>query len=151
MIGIWQRKTAEDPPSGVFLVAISPEGKLIGTGGVEEIFTRTEDNQADAGIGELGKRVGTAGIMINPEERGKGYAVEAMRMSFEFGFKSVPDGLGLDEIVVATSLENGGMRGVMEKKFGLIGVERQTCGDIMYTILVSEWRGGLEKKMQKAL
>ena len=64
--------------------------------------------------GESGVQIGEAGIMLDdsPAVRGKGYAVEALYMVFEYGFEI----LGLDEIRVRTLEENAAMRGVMERK-----------------------------------
>lgn len=49
----------------------------------------------------------------------KGYAVAALEMVIDYGFRV----LGLDEWRIAAIDENLAMRGLMEKRFGLVGGE----------------------------
>ena len=66
--------------------------------------------------------------MLNdsPAIRGKGYAVEALNMVFEYGL----DMLGLDEIRVQTMEANAAMRGIMERKFGFDKIMNLIKSDI---------------------
>lgn len=63
--------------------------------------------------------VGDAGIMLDTKVRGKGHAVAALEMVIDYGFRV----LGLDEWRIAATDENLAMRGLMEKRFGLVGGE----------------------------
>ena len=62
----------------------------------------------------------------SPAIRGKGYAVEALNMVFEYGF----DMLGLDEIRVRTMKVNAAMRGIIERKFGFDKITNLVKSDI---------------------
>ena len=86
------------------------DGTPIGLGGMGPI--RTKDS---------GKRVGDAGVMIDTNFRGKGYAYEGLRMMIDHGFRF----LELDEIHVATTTSNVAMRGLMDKKFGNVSSTKQ--------------------------
>lgn len=59
--------------------------------------------------------------MINPEYRGKGYAVESMRMSVEFALEE----LGVEGISCQVLEGNGEMLGLVERKFGWVGVRKE--------------------------
>ncbi len=66
-----------------------------------------------------GKRVGDAGVVINPESRGKGYACESLAVTIDYALRV----LGLDEVTVKMGEGNVEMRGLMEGRFGGGGVE----------------------------
>ena len=82
-------------------------------------------------------RVGDAGVMLNPEARGKGYAYEAMRMTVDHALRI----LQLDEVTISMTKENTAMRGLMDKKFRLLPKEFK--GDhgmeLQYSIKKEEW------------
>jgi len=94
-----------DPLTHMSLV-VEAEGKAIGVGGFGWIGA-----MKDGGDG----RVGDAGIMLNPEARGKGYAYEAMRMTIDHALRVLP----LDEVTISMTKSNTAMRGLMDKKFRL--------------------------------
>jgi RimJ/RimL family protein N-acetyltransferase len=79
------------------------DGRVIGTGGLGWIGTDPH-----------GRRVGHAGIMLDSEFRGKGYAYEALRIVIDFGLRV----LDLDEVQVSTRDANDAMKGLMNVKMG---------------------------------
>ena len=83
-------------------------------------------------------RAGAAGVMLNPEARGKGYAYEALRMSIDYGLRE----LGLVEVRIGTTSKNVAMRGLMEKKLGMpaeVGGPDRFGNDLMWRIGREEW------------
>jgi Acetyltransferase (GNAT) domain len=62
----------------------------------------------------------------SPAIRGKGYAIEALNMVFEYCF----DMLGLDEICVRTMEANAVMRGIIERKLGFEKITNLVKSDI---------------------
>lgn len=85
-------------------------------------------------------RAGAAGVMLDPEARGKGYAYEAMRMSIDYGLRE----LGLVEVRIGTTSSNVAMRGLMEKNFGMpaeVGEPDRFGNDLMWRIGRDEWMG----------
>jgi RimJ/RimL family protein N-acetyltransferase len=95
------------------------EDKMIGLGGAGWIHTRDED----------GKKIRAAdmGVMIDPTYRGRGFAVEAMRLAAEWGFIPVKDGGPQFDLVTMTTLEeNVAMVRLVENKLGLKGVRRES-------------------------
>lgn len=106
---------------------ILEDGVLIGSGGIGWIGTRPD-----------GTRIGDAGVMINSEARGKGYAYEALRITFDYGFRV----LSLDVMEIATRDENTAMRGLMDKKFGFEGKpikDLKFGNDWEWAILKQQW------------
>jgi len=103
----WIQKlsTFTDPLTQVSAVILEG-GVFIGSGGIGLIGTRVD-----------GTRIRNAGIMLNSSARGKGYAYEALRITFDYGFRE----LGLDVMEIATRDENLAMRGLMDGKFGFEG------------------------------
>ncbi|KAJ5540144.1 Acyl-CoA N-acyltransferase [Penicillium frequentans] len=85
------------------------EEKPVGIAGLGWIGPCNKDQPED------GSRAGAAGVMVQPSARGKGYAYEALRMVFDYGFRE----LGLQEIRVGSHTGNVPMRALMEQKFGL--------------------------------
>jgi RimJ/RimL family protein N-acetyltransferase len=76
------------------------DNKIAGTGGLGWIGKSSE-----------GKTVGDAGVMLDSEFRGKGYAYEALRIIIDHGFRV----LGMDEVHIATRDANNPMKGLMNK------------------------------------
>jgi RimJ/RimL family protein N-acetyltransferase len=106
------------------------EGEFIGTGGLGWIGRKREPD---------GRRVGDAGIMLNPEARGKGYAYEALRISIDYGFEV----LGLEVVELACRDENTAMRGLMDRKFGWKArrIQDERFGnDWLWSIGKEEWK-----------
>ncbi|CAG8972218.1 hypothetical protein HYALB_00010997 [Hymenoscyphus albidus] len=114
-------------PLARFNAVVVTDNKISGTGGIGWIGTNSE-----------GVRVGAAGIMLNSEERGKGYAYEALKITIDFGLRE----LALDEIHLATWDANIPMRGLMDKKFGFMGrrIEKDRFGNEWeWRIRKTEW------------
>lgn len=98
--------------------------------------------------------VGDLGIMLDTRVRGKGYAVEVLRIMIDYGFGP----LGLDECRVAATDQNVAMRGLMEKRFGLVGerIEKDQFENEWIWRLerwewvgkVGNWEGGWEGRMR---
>ena len=84
-------------------------------------------------------KAGAAGVVINPEVRGKGLAYEALRISIDFGLRE----LELVEVRIGTPSENRAMRGLMERRFGRLPEperERDRFGnDLLWRIKREEW------------
>jgi len=77
------------------------------------------------------------GAMINPEYRGKGYAVESMRLSIEFALEELSvEGISCEMLNV-----NAEMLGLVEKKFGWVGVRRtKSFGtEVRFEVRREEW------------
>ena len=95
-----------------------------------------------SGMGHIGKesdgrRVGDAGVMLNPEARGRGYAYESLRMTIDHALRV----LKLDEVTVGCRAANVAMRGLMDNKFGLSAteVEGKFSNECLYRIKKDEW------------
>jgi len=87
---------------------------------------------------ESSERAGAAGIMLDPDARGKGYAYEALKMSIDYGLRE----LGLVEVRIGTPSSNAAMRGLMEKKFHMPAevVEPDRFGnDLVWRIWKEDW------------
>lgn len=123
---------SKESPTSVNLVLVllpsissEEEGEVIGLGGF-------------GGIDEVdGKRFGDAGIMIEPEFRGKGYALEALRLSIEFALEK----LGVDGVSATTLERNVPMVGLLEKKMGWVGERRDSKWGVecLYKMYPAEW------------
>lgn len=83
--------------------------EVIGDGGFESL--------------DLATRTGESGVMLNsgPDVRGKGYAVEALEATFQYGFTR----LGLEKIVLRTLRANVAMGKLLEKHFRLVPEYRE--------------------------
>lgn len=105
----------------LFLVIVRKvDNQVIGDGGFETL--------------DLAAKTGEAGVMLNsgPDVRAKGYAVEALEATFEYGFTC----LGLDRVILRTLKENIAMVNLLGRRFQLIpeylGVEAGT--ECVFTI-----------------
>ena len=96
----WITFSKSDPVDRVTYVVLV-NGTTVGIGGMGYIGT------------ENGRRIGAAGIMLNTDARGKGYAYEALRMTIDHALGV----LGLDEVHIATTEANVAMRRLMEMRF----------------------------------
>ncbi|KAH8178176.1 acetyltransferase (GNAT) domain-containing protein [Sarocladium implicatum] len=88
--------------------------EVIGLGGFGAIKTFHRD----------GKEVsaGDAGIVLDPKYRGKGYAVEAMKLTVDWAFRSLKEGgLQLDLVTITTRSDNDAMIRLTNEKLGLKG------------------------------
>lgn len=123
---IKQWNTFTDPLDRVNAVAVI-DGKTVGSGGIGWIGSKPD-----------GTRVGDAGIMLDTEVRGKGYAYEALRITIDYGLRV----LGLDEVHLATRDVNIPMRGLMDKKLGFEGKRIQDTrfgNDWLWEIGKEQW------------
>ncbi|KAK0390985.1 hypothetical protein NLU13_0487 [Sarocladium strictum] len=132
-------------PTSVNLHVVVPNGEereggyeIIGLGGFGAIKTWVRD----------GKKVsaGDAGVVLDPRFRGKGYAVEAMRMTIDWAFRKLEEGgLQLDIVTVTTDSENKAMIKLTDEKLGLRGrgVLRDgefTDKEMYWEITPEEWQ-----------
>ena len=88
--------------------------------------------------GDDGKRIGDAGVMINPDARGKGYAYESLRITINYALRV----LKLDEVTVEMREANIEMRGLMDKKFRITPTRSESvwCGnEYSYRFRREEW------------
>lgn len=140
---IEQWRTVSSSLKGFNLV-VEVEGELVGVGGFGWIGVvkgdEEEEEKEEEGKKETrkGERIGDAGIMLDTRVRGKGYAVEALRITMDYGFRM----LDLDACRLAATDENLAMKGLMEKRFGLEGkrVEKDRFGnDWVWTLRRKEW------------
>lgn len=120
---ITQWLTFTNPLDRIGLVVVA-KGNVVGLSGMGHIGTE-----------EDGRRIGDAGIMINPVARGMGYAYESLRMTFDYGLRV----LNLDKVTVAMTAANVAMRGLMDRKFGLsatrlTGDENRFGNDYIYRV-----------------
>lgn len=108
-----EKKNGEDEEDGI----------VIGLSGFGNIST------LEVGEGPGRKRIlrtGDVGAMINPPYRGRGFAVEAIRLSVEWGFAKLREGgLQLDSITASTDVENEPMIRLLEEKFEWTGVRKE--------------------------
>jgi RimJ/RimL family protein N-acetyltransferase len=90
------------------------------------------------GIGVIeGKRWADVGAMINSEHRGKGYAIESMRLSIEFALAELSvEGISCEMLDVNTE-----MLGLVEKNFGWVGVKntKRFGIEVRFEITREEW------------
>lgn len=80
------------------------DGKTVGTGGLGWIGRRKTDD----------KLVGDAGMMLDSDVRGKGYAYEALCMVIDHGFRV----LSMEEVHVSCVDANVAFKALMNVKFG---------------------------------
>jgi RimJ/RimL family protein N-acetyltransferase len=100
MIAGWTAEQGKERPLRVSVVVIV-DGSVQGVGGMGYIAT-------DA---ETGARTGDAGVMLNEGVRGKGYALEAMRLTTDFAF----DVLRLNKVTATMLASNVPMVRLMQK------------------------------------
>ena len=104
---------------------MKPHGNMIGCGGFNSIFM------------EDGKKVVDTGVMIDSSEWRKGYAAEALLISYQYAF----DTLGADIVQMETLQANRPLRNLAKKIFGLEGIKRE--GDrgpeVLLRMTEEEW------------
>ncbi|KAF2110240.1 acyl-CoA N-acyltransferase [Lophiotrema nucula] len=108
-------------------VVIVVDGELVGTGGIGWIGHRKSDNIL----------YGDAGIMIDTDYRGKGYAYEALCMIIDHGFRV----LGMEEVHVACVDANRALKGLMNVKLGFEATPTQD------QLFGNEWIWRITKEM----
>lgn len=127
MITRMRASAAMEVPDRVNLVVVdtSLDNKVVGLGGFGHIGT------------EGNKRIGDVGIMLDPQVRGKGYGVEAMKMAIGYAF----DVLKLDEVTATMQEKNVPMRNLLDKKLEVKGTKRQGefGPESCYLILPEDW------------
>lgn len=103
--------------------------EVAGLSGMGHIYTRDD-----------GWRIGDAGVMINPDTRGKDYAYESLRIMIDYSLRV----LGLDEVTVEMREANVEMRGLMDEKFRAMVAESKSLGfgnEYSYWFIREEWLG----------
>lgn len=127
MITRMRASAAMEIPDRVNLVVAdtSLDNKVVGLGGFGHIGT------------ESNKRIGDVGIMLDPQIRGKGYGVEAMKMAIDYAFET----LKLDEVTATMLEKNLPMRNLLDKKLELKGSKREGefGPEYCYLILPEDW------------
>lgn len=138
--------TISAPLTGLNVV-VEIQGEVVGAGGLGWIGFDKSLHRQRQGKGKLKDvlLVGHAGIMLDTKVRGKGYAVAALGMVIDYGFRV----LGLDECRIAATDDNLALRGLMDKKFGLVA--RRVAKDIfnnewVWTVGREDWADGEESK-----
>ncbi|KAI9696503.1 MAG: hypothetical protein M1820_008131 [Bogoriella megaspora] len=125
---IQQWRSFSDPLERANVVVVI-SGNVVGTGGLGWIGKRKTD----------GKMIGDAGILLNPDVRGRGYAYEALRIIIDHGFHV----LGMDEVHVACVDANAAMKGLMSSKFGFEAApiqDKQFGNEWIWRISKDQWR-----------
>ncbi len=126
VIALWTNLT--DPLTRLNLVVVA-EGEVVGLSGMGHIHAQDD-----------GKRVGDAGVMINPDARGRGYACDSLRITIDYALRV----LQLDEVTVQMREANVEMRGLMEKKFGAtqtVSKSPEGGNEYSYRFRREEWLG----------
>ena len=100
MVKRWAESQQDEKPVRISVVVVV-DGVVQGVGGMGWIST----DEA------TGKRTGDAGVMLNEAVRGKGYGLEAMRLTTDYAF----DVLKLDKVTATMLAKNTPMIGVMRK------------------------------------
>lgn len=113
---IAQRWTTVNEPLTHLNFLVRHNEQVLGIAGLGWIGAANSDSDNASCHAE---RAGAAGVMLQPLERGKGYAYEALRVVFNYGIRE----LGLVEIRVGSHSGNLPMKGLMEK-FGLLAEGR---------------------------
>lgn len=117
-----------------------PEGTVIGLGGFGAIKDWEREGRK--------VRAGDAGVVIDEAYRGKGYAVEAMKLAIDWAFTPVAEGgPQLDIVTVTTLATNVAMLKLTDEKLGLkgMGVLRDhefgdPAGEMYYELTPEQWR-----------
>jgi RimJ/RimL family protein N-acetyltransferase len=108
-------------------VVIVVDGKTVGIGGFGHIGKKPD-----------GKLIGDAGIMLDSDLRGEGYAYETLRITIDHGFRV----LGLDGVQISCTDVNTPMKGLMNKKFGFVAIpleDKRFGNDWLWKITRDEW------------
>jgi RimJ/RimL family protein N-acetyltransferase len=90
--------------------------------------------------------VGDAGVVLDPKYRGKGYAVEAMKMSIDWALRKLEEGgLQLDLVTVTTRSDNEAMIRLTDEKLGLKGKGTLRDGEfsdkeMYWEITAADWQ-----------
>lgn len=128
------------------VLVLKTEGeKIIGLGGFGAIKDWEREGRKI--------RAGDAGVVIDEKYRGKGYAVEAMKLAIDWAFTPVADGgPQLDIVTVTTTATNKAMLALTDDKLGLRGkgVLRDhefgdPAGEMYYELTAEEWKALKEK------
>ncbi|KAI0132123.1 acetyltransferase [Xylariales sp. AK1849] len=124
-------------------------GLVVGLGGfgsIKDVSPATNEPVPEVeGQAREFLRVGDVGAMINADYRGRGFAVEAVRLAMEWGFKQASDGgLQLDKITATTLAANEPMVAVLSRKIGWEGkagppAEKEGMEEINYEMFAKEW------------
>ena len=92
-------------------------------------------------------RAGDVGVLLDTRHRGRGYAVEAMKLSLDFGAAPVSEGgLQLDAISITTLESNTAMRRLAEDRLackgGILRPAEFEKGEqeVYWEITAAEWR-----------
>lgn len=105
------------------------------------ILTKDDGTEQMIGLGGYGAikdweregrkvRAGDAGVVIDLDYRGKGYAVEAMKLAMDWAFSPASEGgPQMDIVTVTTSAENAPMIKLAEEKLGLKGMGVKRPGE----------------------
>jgi RimJ/RimL family protein N-acetyltransferase len=104
-----------------------------------------------AGLGWIGrsvdgKMIGDAGIMLDSDFRGKGYAYEVLRIIIDHGFRV----LEMDEIHIATRDANVAMKGLMNSKLRFLAspINDQKFGnEWIWRITRDQWYASAHSKV----
>ncbi|KAL2208984.1 acetyltransferase [Sarocladium strictum] len=144
-------------------VLSTADGKrLSGPGSVNLLVVESKDGGAEgeyeviglSGFGAIktlekdGKKVsaGDAGVVLVSKYRGKGYAVEAMKLSIDWALRSLEEGgLQLDLVTITTRSDNEAMTRLTDEKLGLKGKSIIRDGEfsdkeIYWEITPQEWQ-----------
>ncbi|KAH6665102.1 hypothetical protein B0J14DRAFT_606480 [Halenospora varia] len=127
MLQGWMKMTT---PMSRFNLIVLVSGIVVGCSGFGWIGLVKE---GDEGCG----RAGALGIMLNPEVRGKGYALESLRICIDFGLRK----LAFEEVRISTNGKNVAMRGLMEGRLGLpteVG-EKDRFGNDLHWVIRWPW------------
>ncbi|KAH8802645.1 acetyltransferase [Xylogone sp. PMI_703] len=134
-----RKSASEEVPTRVNFV-------IVYTGGEEG---KEEEVIGLSGFGGIdlidGKRYADVGVMINPEYRGRGYALECLRLCIDFAFEK----LATEGVSCQTRVVNTEMVGVLEKFGWKGGVRRESekGAEFRYEMSPEEWA---EMKMKSA-
>lgn len=124
LLSTWTNLT--DPLTRLNFVVVADEN-VVGLSGMGYIYSRDD-----------GKRVGDAGVMINPDARRKGYAKEALRITIDYALRT----LRLDEVTVEMKEANTAMRALMDQTFSAAPSKRKDLkfgNEYSYAFYRDEW------------
>lgn len=122
----------------VVLKEDSGQENAIGIGGYGAIKDWIRDG--------AGVRAGDVGVVIDKAYRGKGYAVEAMKLAIDWAFTTFSEGgPQLDIVTITTAETNAAMIKLIDEKLGLKGKGVKRPGEfdpfeIYYELLPTEWK-----------
>jgi RimJ/RimL family protein N-acetyltransferase len=97
------------------------------------------------GTNEAGTMIGDAGVMLDSDIRGKGYAYNALCITIDHGFRV----LGLQEAHISTTDANDAMKGLMNDKMGFTAerIQKGRFGnDWLWTISKLEWEASVHSR-----